>query len=173
MTATAKALALTMAAMMLVGCGVARGTPQTAYVAPRGPFLPLPEHRRIPFPAATPSPFAAPAVPDPTLPPPVVSPVIRGRATWYCNTSHPEVVLSACPHGMTGGMFAAAGPALQAWLGTGWRGMRVQVCAGVCVQVTLVDSCGGGCQSLIDLFYDPFSQLAPLSRGVLSVTISR
>ena len=161
MTATAKALALTMAAMMLIGCGVARGTPQTAYVAPRGPFLPLPEHRRIPFPAATPGPSAAPtmAVPDPTIPPLVVSPVIQARATWYCG--------STCTRGYPSGLYAAISPDLR-YLGP----YLVVSYNGRSVAVTVID-CLCSRMGGIDLYAAAFSQLAPLSRGVLSVTISR
>lgn len=69
---------------------------------------------------------------------------------------------------------AAAGPALRAWLGRGWRGQRVRVCAASgCVVVRLTDWCACGHGRVIDLGADSFARLAPLSRGVLRVTVGR
>jgi hypothetical protein len=81
-------------------------------------------------------------------------------ATWF-----------AAPRGT-----AAAGPALRAALGKGWRGERVRVCSGgECVTVRLTDWCAcgprHGTPTLIDLGRDSFSRLAPLSSGVITVTI--
>jgi rare lipoprotein A (peptidoglycan hydrolase) len=53
--------------------------------------------------------------------------------------------------------------------------MRVQVCASRCVTVRLTDSCqcyrGETRERLIDLSDDAFARLAPLSRGVIRVTV--
>lgn len=85
----------------------------------------------------------------------------RGTATWYCG--------SRCTRGYPGGLYAAAGSELR----TGaWRGRRVTVCAGErCVRVTLIDTCACKGERIIDLYADAFRQLAPLSRGVLKVTV--
>ena len=65
------------------------------------------------------------------------------------------------------GMYAAAGPALRVG---DWRGRVVTVCAERCIRVTLTDWCA--CPSrLIDLSDEAFAALAPLSRGLLEVTI--
>lgn len=85
---------------------------------------------------------------------------LRGVATWF-----------AAPSGT-----AAAGPALRAVLGPGWRGQRVSVCAGErCVTVRLADWCAcgprHGAPTLLDLSDDAFAQLAPLSRGIVRIRI--
>lgn len=86
----------------------------------------------------------------------------RGVATWYGAL----------------GIVGAAGPALRAFLGPGWRGDRVTVCAGPrCVRVLLVDWCAcgprGGRPTLVDLSPAAFRRLAPLSAGVVPVEASR
>jgi hypothetical protein len=73
-------------------------------------------------------------------------------------------------------MIAAAGPALRRSLGKGWRGTRVAVCLdGRCVRVTLADWCACGPRhgrpTLLDLSDGAFRRLAPLSRGVIEVTV--
>jgi len=79
---------------------------------------------------------------------------LTGLATWY--RWHPGQ--------------AAAGPALRAALGSHWRSQSVRVCASVCVTVTLSDYCA--CQRLIDLDSRSFVVLAPLSQGVVRVTVT-
>lgn len=83
---------------------------------------------------------------------------ISGTATWYATGPAGE---------------AAAGPALRAWLGPHWRGTWVWVTAnGSSVRVVLGDWCA--CRGrLIDLPAGVFRRLAPLSRGILTVTVSR
>ena len=81
---------------------------------------------------------------------------IGGNATWY-----------KYHEGQ-----AAAGPALRDALGPDWRGQTVTVCADRCVVVRLTDWCW--CpkgRRVIDLDDDDFAKLAPLSRGVIAVTI--
>jgi hypothetical protein len=106
-------------------------------------------------PAATPAAVIRPK-PNPRL-----VKVTAGVAVWYRYRSG----------------HAAAGPRLRAALGSGWRGTRVRVCsAGRCVSVVLSDWCAcGGSKSnrLIDLDSGSFARLAPLSRGVIPVTVSR
>lgn len=81
---------------------------------------------------------------------------LRGVATWYAY--------------VPGG--AAAGPALRAALGPLWRGRTVSVCAGsACVVVKLSDWCQCYGTRVVDLDAASFAQLAPLSRGVLTVTV--
>lgn len=68
------------------------------------------------------------------------------------------------------GMIAAAGPALRHGE---WRGSQVQVCGGArCVVVTLSDWCQCYGSRVIDLSDDAFRRLAPLSQGLLRVTVS-
>ena len=82
---------------------------------------------------------------------------ISGLATWY--SWHPAE--------------AAAGPALRSWLGSSWRGTVVWVTSGNrSVSVRLTDFMVSG-RSLVDLDSRSFAKLAPLSTGVLHVTITR
>ena len=91
---------------------------------------------------------------------------MRGYATWYCLTG-----TSACHRSASGGMYAAAGSELRT---KGWRGSKVRVCTpDRCVTVTLIDWCACKGDRVIDLYSDAFRELAPLSRGVLRVTVSR
>lgn len=90
----------------------------------------------------------------------IAEPIIGGRATWY----------------PASGNIAAAGPALRHYLGKHWRGTLVSVChRSRCLVVRLGDYCGchGNGGRLIDLSDDAFAQLAPLSRGVIAVSITR
>ena len=102
---------------------------------------------------STPRPSAAPARTQ--------SPVGRsakGVATYYC-----------CTHGYPSGAYAAAGPELR--IGK-WRGRYVRVCGSVCIRVRLVDWCGCPSNHIIDLYPEMFRKLAPLSRGIVRVTVS-
>jgi hypothetical protein len=81
---------------------------------------------------------------------------VHGTASWYQDPKHPD------------GLYAAAGPALRVG---DWRGRTVQVCAGSCVTVRLTDWCACP-KRVIDLSSDAFSRLAPLSRGLVRVTVS-
>ena len=90
---------------------------------------------------------------------------ITGTATFYCQPSR-----SACTRGYpASGPYAAAGPALRVGK---WRGRWVTVRAsGRAIRVRLVDWCA--CPGrLIDLYGSQFSRLAPLSRGVLRVSVT-
>ena len=87
---------------------------------------------------------------------------VRGTATWYCG--------SRCTRGHPGGLYAAAGSELRVG---DWRGRRVRVTAGGrSVVVTLIDTCACRGERVIDLYGDAFRRLAPLSRGVVRVTVS-
>jgi len=89
----------------------------------------------------------------------------KGLATWYCLRG-----VSACHKGYGNGMYAAAGPSLRHG---NWRGSKVKVCTSSrCVTVTLIDWCACGGGRVIDLYSDAFRKLAPLSKGVLNVTVS-
>ncbi len=80
--------------------------------------------------------------------------ILAGTASWY----------------PADGMIAAAGPALRHG---DWRGSQVRVSAnGRSVVVTLSDWCQCYGSRAIDLSDDAFARLAPLSRGVLHVTIT-
>ena len=101
--------------------------------------------------------------PRPTAPP---NPThgVSGRAAWYCQNG------SGCPAGYSGGLYAAAGPALRVG---DWRGRTVSVCgAGNCVNVTLVDWCACGGSRVIDLFADAYRRVAPLSSGTVAVRVT-
>jgi hypothetical protein len=101
--------------------------------------------------------------PKPT-PPPNPSHSVNGRAAWYCNNG------SGCPAGYSGGLYAAAGPALRVG---NWRGRVVTVCGnGNCVNVKLVDWCACGGARVIDLFGAAYSRLAPLGTGTVAVKVS-
>jgi len=87
---------------------------------------------------------------------------VRGMASWYCLRG-----ISICPYSHSSGMYAAAGPALRVG---DWRGRVIQVCTSRCINVTLVDWCA--CPNrVIDLFGDAFRRLAPLSTGIVPVTV--
>lgn len=88
----------------------------------------------------------------------------RGAATWYCVPG-----VSACHRDYSSGLYAAAGAELRVG---DWRGRKVAVCAGDrCVRVTLVDWCACVGDRVIDLYGDAFRRLAPLSEGVLRVSV--
>ena len=82
--------------------------------------------------------------------------LVQGTATWY--EWHAGE--------------AAAGPALRQALGPHWRGQTVKVCAGSCVVVKLTDWCACGHGRVIDLDDQSFRKLAPLSQGVVKVTVT-
>jgi hypothetical protein len=105
-----------------------------------------------------PKPTATPVVGG-LVPPYVGAKGLAGVATWWDSFGH--------------GMYAAAGPKLRALLGPGYVGEWVTACSGGrCVRVKLITSCA--CQPdtrLIDLSADAFSQLAPLSVGVIPIEV--
>ena len=104
------------------------------------------------------------ATPRPT-PPPNAGNTVRGDASWYCKAGE-----SACHYAYSGGMYAAAGPALRVG---DWRGRQVVVCSGGnCVRVTLIDWCQCYGSRVIDLYSDAYRQLAPLSSGTTRVSVS-
>jgi len=80
---------------------------------------------------------------------------ISGIASWYSYRSHQ----------------AAAGPALRRFLGTHWRGSHVIVCAKTCIRVTITDWMRA--DKLIDLNKSDFAHLAPTSRGIIRVKVTR
>jgi hypothetical protein len=100
--------------------------------------------------------------------PPRVGNSVSGIATYYCLTG-----VSACHYAYSGGLYAAAGPALRVG---NWRGRKVQVCYNSCVTVTLIDWCqcykGTKNERIIDLYSDAFKRLAPLSLGEIRVKVS-
>lgn len=129
--------------------------PPTAWIVPE-------DHGKTAWatPGATARVAAATATPAPE-PSATAMPAARlaGRASWYGT-----------------GMVAAAGPALRAWLGRGWRGTTLRVCAPQrgCVVVQASDWClchVGGSERVIDLGRDAFAQLADPARGLVRVTV--
>jgi len=93
---------------------------------------------------------------------------IRGQASFYCSPAHP-----ICHYRYpVGSMVAAACGRLRDAIGPKWRGRVVTVRAGSrSVLVQLVDWCGSSSKT-IDLYAAPFQRLAPLSRGVVEVSVS-
>jgi hypothetical protein len=90
---------------------------------------------------------------------------VTGTASWYCLSG-----VSACHYQYSGGMYAAAGPALRVGA---WRGRTVRVCSGGrCVNVKLIDWCQCYGSRVIDLYSDAFRQLGSLSSGTIRVTVS-
>jgi rare lipoprotein A (peptidoglycan hydrolase) len=87
-----------------------------------------------------------------------------GSASWYCQAG-----VSDCHYQYSGGLYAAAGPALRVG---NWRGRTVKVCAsGRCVHVKLIDWCQCYGTRVIDLYSDAYRRLAPLSSGTVNVTV--
>jgi len=107
-------------------------------------------------PSARPVPKAAPVPTGGSKAVPAASKTgISGTASWF-----------ASPRGVS-----AAGPALRTALGPGWRGRQVSVCAGpACITVVLGDWCACS-RRVIDLDDNQFARLAPLSRGVVEVSV--
>jgi hypothetical protein len=110
-----------------------------------------------PTPTPSPKPTTRPTRQPTTAGQVVVS---SGLATWYNNGP---------------GFYGAAGPALRKG---NWRGRAVIVChSGRCVKVRLTDWCAcgprHGVQTVIDLSPAAFRALAPLSRGIIKVEVSR
>lgn len=90
-----------------------------------------------------------------------IRPTLTGVASWY------RYVVG----------HAAAGPALRAFLGDNWRGQTVTVTMnGRSVSVKLSDWCqcyeGERSERIIDLDDRAFAALAPVSRGLIQVTVS-
>lgn len=186
MTPTARAIAaLTLGVIVATCAAPADGRPQSVYKPREGPWrtVVVPDATLRPTPTATA--ILAPRTPFPTRAPiqqprqtavaEPKEPRLAGIASWYCRAGR-----SAChrQYPDTAGFdaYAAAGPALRSALGD-WRGQTVTVTAsGVSVRVRLVDwcQCGKGTRGerLIDLYADPFSRLAPLSAGLVRVTVS-
>jgi len=80
---------------------------------------------------------------------------LRGWASWFRSPSN----------------VSAAGPRLRAALGPAWRGVHVRVChADRCTLTVLGDTMRA--DRLVDLDDDAFRALAPLSVGVLAVTLT-
>ena len=80
---------------------------------------------------------------------------LRGWASWFRSPSN----------------VSAAGPRLRAALGPAWRGVHVRVChADRCTLTVLGDTMRA--DRLVDLDDDVFRALAPLSVGVLRVTLT-
>lgn len=149
--------------------------------------VPTPEPTALPSPSPAMTPVTAPAsiaavaasspeatrkpkkrtqTPEPTRKPSSVASSgakADGDATFYCDPGR-----SRCPAGYSGGLYAAAGPALRKG---NWRGRTVVVrWHGAEIEVTLVDWCACGNGRVIDLFADAFRELSdenPWRRGVL------
>ena len=165
--AVAAALA---AATLLAALGPGASAVPAATYAPVPPalFTPVPPPTQEPTVAPTGTP--APPAPDPSPPrvrqapraarAPTPGPArtarpagvagagrVQGVATWYCDPAWP----SPCTVGFDWrGAYAAAGPALRAALGPGWRGRTVLVNG---VAVRLIDVCACGGAHVIDVYH--------------------
>jgi hypothetical protein len=96
---------------------------------------------------------------------PETSTAVSGLATWYCGGG------SACTRGYPATYpGAAAGSELRVGA---WRGRWVRVCAGSrCTRARLIDACACPGERVIDLYASVFRRLAPLSRGVVRVSVA-
>lgn len=126
------------------------GTPDLEVV--RDPLIPMPLSDRPQPSLPVAAPIVVPNVPKTTH-------AISGRASYYCRAG-----VSICtvnhPDGPGFDAYAAAGPALRAAIGAGWRGRIVYVDG---IRVKLIDWCkctGGntGVEKLLDLYYDVFAR---------------
>ena len=107
---------------------------------------------------ATPTPTAKPKPSEPKKKPPRFEDNLTGTARWYATGRS--------------GLYAAAGPKLRQAIGGDWRGRNVLVCYQYrCTEVILNDVCPCKSGSIIDLSDEAFRYLAPLSRGVIKVTV--
>lgn len=99
------------------------------------------------------------------------TPILAVAASWYCNADPRRGPVSRCSRGHPDGrhedLFAAVSPDLARL-----RGVTVLVCvAGSrCVSVRIID-CDCRARHSIDLYADAFAELAPLSRGRVTVTV--
>lgn len=91
---------------------------------------------------------------------------VTGLASWFCRPG-----VSRCTRGYpASGAFAAAGPALRVG---DWRGRIVTVrSGGRSIRVRLTDWCACGGGKVIDLYASQFQKLAPLSRGIIRVSVT-
>ena len=141
-------VAIVIVVAFALGMAYANRTPATPSPTVRTGVIP---ERILPVSAVTP--VAAPAV---------IGSVTTGVASWYCGAGSP------CTRGYPDGMYAAAGPELRVG---DWRGSVVTVCAGRCVDVTLIDSCGCPGARIVDLYRSAFARIADPGRGVVGVTV--
>lgn len=97
------------------------------------------------------------ATPEPKRKRMTVVSQVTGKASWFA--TGPD------------GPYAAACWGLRKAMGKGWRGETVLVVAGKrAIEVRITDWCGSRTK-LIDLSDQAFRYLAPLSRGVIQVTV--
>ncbi len=128
-------------------------------------------------------PYDQPPVPET---PPAADPTLKGVATWYGQPGQYGVPANTWYTRKGIANYAAAGPALRAFLGKPNShfykvNYPVEVCSnktGRCVVVAVVDWCGCSkglpSEKVIDLAPAVFLALGlPLSRGIMSVTIRR
>lgn len=149
------------------------------------PFMALPreaspESTATPTPKPTPKPTKKPTKPK-TRQVIFDGGILKGKATYFCNYTHPEARRSSCHYLYPDrrgklDLYAAAGPKLRKMLGSKWRNDQVKVCRGSdCVIVRLIDWCG--CRKghpderIIDLYSDAFKELSYLGRGKLIVRV--
>lgn len=162
-------MALALAAVAALDDAAPRGGPDPtlagqARVLPRASYVPVPE----PSPARTNVvrserlASARRTTPTPGRAAPSVR--VRGKATWYCGAG------SRCPRGHAPGELVAAIDRKD----TPWdKGDVVTVTyRGRSVTVRIVDVCACKGSRVIDLSAAAFRALAPLSRGVITVTVT-
>ena len=120
-------------------------------------------------------PFAKPAVRQP-VPEARVVVIPRATKTPASEQRHRAIAGAATWYRYHQGQ-AAAGPRLRNFLGKNWRGKTVNVCLRdqpMCLRnITLTDWCACPGGRVIDLDDRDFSRLAPRSRGVIKVKVSR
>lgn len=158
--------AIVGAALMFTATRVQAASPAAVEPFPAArpqPEAPIGTRRLLPLasPASGNGAARVVAPPDPTSPP---AAPIEGTATWYCSSA------STCTRGHDPSDLVAA---IDTSTGIG-RGESVRVTsAGRAITVTVVDVCACPGRRVIDLTSGAFSQLAPLSRGVIPVVLER
>jgi hypothetical protein len=130
------------------------GQPDSDHPGAR-PATPSPGRTRIPSRTVRMSASATGLTPAAQVPSGAAGTTLRGIASWFRSPSN----------------VSAAGPRLRAALGPAWRGVHVRVChADRCTLTVLGDTMRA--DRLVDLDDDAFRALAPLSVGVLAVTLT-
>ena len=155
-----RAAILAFAAML----AASMGAPAAAAVAPD--YRDSRSSSAVAARSTAPSPSSALPSMAAEVPVPTTTPLV-GVASWYCETRRSPCTARYA----ASGAYAAAGPALRR--NPAWRGSYVVVRHGdVAVRVQLVDWCECPDGRVLDLYGSVFRQLAPLSRGLVTVEVA-
>jgi hypothetical protein len=157
------------------GLGYQRPPPQSFADAQFRPFEPPPDPTRLPDTPDFPDPIESPvptATPEPTPEPtPKPTPVPTPRPRTVTNPNHNITGKASWYATGRNGPWAAACKPLRDAMGSGWRGEQVLVSYKTKVVVVVLNDYCASKDKTIDLSDDAFSELAPLSRGVIRVGV--